>query len=93
MSPGSTIELYKPAFEGYIMPFLRRFEPDLLIVSAGYDANRDDPLASISLQPEDYGLFTEYCLQLTSKIVFGLEGGYDLPSLSQSVVATLEKCL
>ncbi|CAC5341017.1 MULTISPECIES: histone deacetylase family protein [Planktothrix] len=93
MSPGSTIGLYKPAFEDYIMPFLRQFQPDLLIVSAGYDANADDPLASIALQPEDYGLFTEYCLQLTSKIVFGLEGGYDLPSLSQSVVATLEKCL
>jgi len=93
MSPGSTMGLYKPAFEGYIMPFLQQFQPDLLIVSAGYDANADDPLASIALQPEDYGVFTEYCLQLTSKIVFGLEGGYDLPSLSESVVATLEKCL
>jgi acetoin utilization deacetylase AcuC-like enzyme len=93
MSPGSTMGLYQPAFEGYIMPFLQQFQPDLLIVSAGYDANEDDPLASISLQPEDYGVFTEYCLQVTSKIVFGLEGGYDLPSLSKSVVATLEKCL
>ncbi len=93
MSPGSTMGLYQPAFEGYIMPFLQQFQPDLLIVSAGYDANADDPLASISLQPEDYGVFTEYCLQVTSKIVFGLEGGYDLPSLSKSVVATLEKCL
>lgn len=93
MSPGSTIELYKPAFERGVLPFLQQFQPDLLLVSAGYDANQDDPLASISLQPEDFGLFTEYCLQLTSKIVFGLEGGYDLPSLSQSVVATLEKCL
>lgn len=93
MSPGSTIELYKPAFQHYILPFLQQVQPDLLIVSAGYDANQDDPLASISLQPQDYGLFTEYCLQLTSKIIFGLEGGYDLPSLSQSVVETLEKCL
>lgn len=93
MSPGSTIELYKPAFQHYILPFLQKFQPDLLIISAGYDANADDPLASISLQPQDYGLLTEYCLQLTSKIVFGLEGGYDLPSLSQSVVETLEKCL
>lgn len=93
MSPGSTIALYKPAFESYVLPFFSQFQPDLLIVSAGYDANEDDPLASIALQPQDYGLFTEYCLQLTSKIVFGLEGGYDLPSLSQSVVATLEKCL
>ena len=64
-----------------------------MIVSAGYDANHNDPLAGISLQPEDYGLFTEYCLQITRKILFGLEGGYDLPSLSQSVLATIETCL
>ncbi|MEL7036743.1 MAG: histone deacetylase [Cyanobacteria bacterium J06592_8] len=93
MSPGSTGELYHQAFEQKVMPFLNRFQPDLLIVSAGYDANRDDPLAQISLSPQDYGIFTEYCLQLTSKILFGLEGGYDLPSLAQSVVATIETCL
>ena len=72
---------------------MKNFQPDLLIVSAGYDANHDDPLANISLRPEDYGLFTEYCLKLTRKIVFGLEGGYDLASLAQSVVATIESCL
>jgi acetoin utilization deacetylase AcuC-like enzyme len=93
MSPGSTVELYKGAFESKVMPFLQNFQPDLLIVSAGYDANHDDPLANISLYPQDYGLFTEYCLQLTSKILFGLEGGYDLTSLAQSVVATIESCL
>lgn len=92
MSPGSTIALYQPIFEQKVVPFLANFQPDLLIVSAGYDANHDDPLASISLQPKDYGLFTDYCLQITHKILFGLEGGYDLPSLSQSVVATVERC-
>ncbi|MGF1494789.1 MAG: histone deacetylase [Microcoleaceae cyanobacterium] len=91
--PGSTIAIYQAAFEQQVMPFLRNFQPDLLIVSAGYDANHHDPLASISLQPEDYGQLTDYCLQLTSKILLGLEGGYDLPSLSQSVVVTLERCL
>ncbi len=93
MSPGSTMAIYQPIFEQKVIPFLTNFQPDLLIVSAGYDANHDDPLASISLQPKDYGLFTEYCLQITPKILFGLEGGYDLPSLSQSVVATIESCL
>ncbi|MEA5517716.1 histone deacetylase [Limnoraphis robusta] len=93
MSPGSTIALYKGAFEQKVMPFLQSFQPDLLIVSAGYDANQDDPLAQISLHPEDYGLFTQYCLQITSKILFGLEGGYDLVSLAQSVVATIASCL
>lgn len=93
MSPGTTMAIYQPTFEQKVVPFLANFQPDLLIVSAGYDANHDDPLAGISLQPEDYGTFTKYCLQITSKILFGLEGGYDLPSLSQSVVATIESCL
>ncbi len=64
-----------------------------LIVSAGYDANANDPLASVNLQPEDFSLFTEYCLSITRKIMFGLEGGYDLPSLAKSVIATIQTCI
>jgi acetoin utilization deacetylase AcuC-like enzyme len=93
MSPGSTLADYQPMFEQKVMPFLNEFQPDLLIISAGYDANAADPLAGIDLQPQDYGLFTEYCLQLTRRIVFGLEGGYHLTALAQSVVATIESCL
>lgn len=93
VTTGSTRKDYEPLFQDRVIPFLSRFQPDLLIVSAGYDANRDDPLAGISLQPKDYGVFTRYCLQLTHRIVFGLEGGYDLPSLAQSVQATIESCL
>lgn len=91
--PGSDIGIYQPVFEKKVVPFLSDFQPDLLIVSAGYDANADDPLASINLQPEDFGLFTDYCLGITRRILFGLEGGYDLPALSQSVLATIEHCL
>ncbi|WP_445638218.1 Histone deacetylase domain-containing protein [Nostoc sp. DSM 114161] len=91
--PGSDITVYQPLFEKKVVPFLTNFEPDLLIVSAGYDANAADPLASINLQSEDYGLFADYCLGLTRKILFGLEGGYDFDALSQSVVATIERCL
>ncbi|HEY9738448.1 MAG TPA: histone deacetylase, partial [Trichocoleus sp.] len=72
-----------------VMPFLRSFQPDLLIVSAGYDANQADPLASMALQPQDYGQFTQLCLGLISKILFGLEGGYDYTALSQSVLSTI----
>ena len=75
--PGSDISVYQPLWETKIVPFLANFQPDLLIVSAGYDANAEDPLASINLQPKDYALFTDYCLGLTRKIIFGLEGGYD----------------
>ncbi|MFN6484337.1 MULTISPECIES: histone deacetylase [unclassified Nostoc] len=91
--PGSDITVYQPLFENKVVPFLANFQPDLLIVSAGYDANAADPLASINLQPEDYALFTDYCLGVTRKILFGLEGGYDFDTLSQSVVATIGRCL
>jgi acetoin utilization deacetylase AcuC-like enzyme len=91
--PRSDITIYQPLWERKILPFLTDFQPDLIIVSAGYDANADDPLASVNLQPENYGLFTDYCLGVTRKILFGLEGGYDLPSLSQSVISTIERCL
>lgn len=91
--PGSDIKIYQSVFEKKVVPFLSSFQPDLLIVSAGYDANADDPLASINLQPQDYGLFTDYCLGITRKILFGLEGGYDFDALSQSVLATIERCI
>lgn len=93
MPAGSTFADYDPLFQQKILPFLQQFQPDLLIVSAGYDANRADPLANIALQPNDYGVFTQHCLQITSKILFGLEGGYDYQTLAQSVVETIEPCL
>ncbi|PZV13827.1 MAG: histone deacetylase [Pseudanabaena sp.] len=93
MRSGSAIAEYLPVFENQIMPFLRKFNPELLIVSAGFDANADDPLASILLKPEDFGIFTKLCLELTPKILFGLEGGYDFDSLSKSVIAVIEQCL
>ena len=93
ITPGSTFADYQPTFEEKVIPFLQKASPDLLLVSAGYDANRADPLASVALQPDDYGHLTRYCLALTPQVLFGLEGGYDYPSLSQSVVSTLEACL
>lgn len=93
VSAGSTIIEYQQLFEQKIIPFLQQFAPDLLIISAGYDANHDDPLAGVSLQPEDYGTFTKYCRQITPKILFGLEGGYHLEALAKSVEHTLFNCL
>ena len=93
VSPGSTLKEYQGFFDQLVMPFLSNFNPDLLIVSAGYDANHDDPLAGVSLQPEDFGVFTDYCLKITRRILFGLEGGYHLDALARSVVTTLKHCL
>jgi acetoin utilization deacetylase AcuC-like enzyme len=93
MEVGSKIADYQQVFEQEVMPFWQNWQPDILIVSAGYDANRDDPLAGISLEPTDYNLLTKYILQITNCPLFGLEGGYHLEALSQSVVATLSSCL
>ena len=91
--PGSTIRDYEPLFTLEVIPFLQNFQPDIIIVSAGYDANQQDPLASIALQPEDYGLLTKHLLKVDSRLLFGLEGGYHLEALGRSVVATLTSCL
>ena len=93
LSPGSQIADYQLAFEAKIIPFFQNWQPDILIVSAGYDANQADPLAEMSLAPSDYKLLTEYILKIAKIPLFGLEGGYHLPSLAQSVVATLSTCL
>lgn len=90
--PGSSMTEYQPIFTERVIPFLADFAPDLLLVSAGYDANAADFIASIQLKPADYGAFTKLCLEITPKIVFGLEGGYELDSLAQSVVETLKPC-
>jgi len=93
VAPGSTLADYQPKFESAVVPFLREAAPDLLIVSAGYDANHADPLAGVSLKPRDFGLFTRYCLEIQPQILFGLEGGYDYDALAQSVVETIAACL
>lgn len=93
MYPGSGTNEYLTAFESKVLPFLTEFQPNLLIVSAGYDGNVADPLASIHLHSEDFGRFTDYCLQITPRVLFGLEGGYALQELAESVVATIARCL
>jgi acetoin utilization deacetylase AcuC-like enzyme len=90
---GSTLADYQPAFEQKITPFLKTFQPDLLIISAGYDATSADPLGGMALQPQDFGTLTRYCLEVTPRLMFGLEGGYDFDAIAQSVVATIAACL
>ncbi|MEB3225132.1 MAG: histone deacetylase [Synechococcus sp.] len=90
LKPGADREIYIKKFQQVILPRLQAFQPDLLIVSAGYDANAKDPLAGMNLQPQDYKAFSEFCQQLHCPIMFVLEGGYHLQALAESVVATLE---
>ncbi|MEB3248721.1 MAG: histone deacetylase [Merismopediaceae bacterium] len=93
IAPDSTIKDYCQLFEEEVLPFFQDFNPELLIVSAGYDANQADLLSKINLQPQDYALLTRYSLTIAPKVLFGLEGGYELDSLSRSVLATVQECL
>lgn len=93
MRRGSAWAQYQPQFEATVAPFLKRFDPDFLMISAGYDATRDDPLASIALDPEDFGALTHYCRAIQPNLLLGLEGGYDYDSLARSVIATIAACL
>lgn len=93
LPPGSDGQDYRHCFESTVLPFLRAWQPQLLIVSAGYDAAAADPLASMRLQPADYGDLTQQLRSLQIPMLFGLEGGYDLTALSASVAVTIAACL
>lgn len=90
---GTTLDLYQHLFEQQVIPFLSQFNPQLLIISAGYDATRADHLANVALEPPDYGILTKLCLRIHPQLLFGLEGGYNYEALSDSVIATLQALL
>lgn len=86
---------FRIALEADWLPALEAQEPDLILVSAGFDAHRDDPLAGLNLAEEDYRWLAELILaearvHCQGKVVSALEGGYDLAALARSVHAYLE---
>ena len=83
---------FRAAFENVILPQLRKFSPELIIVSAGFDAHYRDPLASLNLRADDFGWVTQKLMDVADasaggRIVSVLEGGYDLQGLKESVAA------
>ena len=94
LAPGAGSLEFREAYEDTILPALRSFNPEILIISAGFDAHARDPLAQLNLQTEDYAWVTEQLLDVASKFCDGrvvglLEGGYDLDALRESVQAHL----
>jgi len=77
---------------GELIPVVKEFAPDWVLVSAGYDGHDLDPLADLRLVEADYGFLgqTVAALAPPGRLVFFLEGGYDLGALKRSVAATLE---
>ena len=95
MAPGSGDDEYRRAFEERILPAIDEFRPDFLLISAGFDAHRSDPLANIMLTTEAFGWMTRRLrLQAESlckgRVVSVLEGGYDLNALADSAQAHVE---
>ena len=81
---------YLAAFEYCIMPACRQFSPDLIYVSAGFDAARGDPLGGCDVTPSGYGQMLHQLTSLANgKVIVVLEGGYNLRSIAASAVACL----
>ncbi len=83
---------FREAFAARVLPALDRFRPDLVVISAGFDAHWRDPLADISLNEADFAWATSRLMEVADRacagrIVSVLEGGYDLAGLAESVAA------
>jgi acetoin utilization deacetylase AcuC-like enzyme len=91
MQPGEGDREYRGAFAEKVEPSLMEFRPEFLLISAGFDAVRADPIAHMQLEPASFGWMTEALVQVADKccggkLVSTLEGGYDLAALGKAVV-------
>ena len=95
---GTRGDRFRAAFEERILPALNGFEPELVFISAGFDAHNDDPLAQLCLLEEDFAWATEKIKGVADahaqgRLISVLEGGYSLPALARSVEAHLQAML
>jgi acetoin utilization deacetylase AcuC-like enzyme len=89
LAPNSGSAEFRAAVEKEVLPALRAFKPDFLLISAGFDAHRADPLANLQFEDADYRWVTEKLLEVAGeccggRVVSTLEGGYDLNALASS---------
>jgi acetoin utilization deacetylase AcuC-like enzyme len=91
MPPGATGDVYLRAFDEVIAPVVTRFAPTWLLISAGFDGHRADPLTELGLTAGDFPLLTARALQFVppGRCVAMLEGGYDLDALSSCAASVL----
>jgi acetoin utilization deacetylase AcuC-like enzyme len=89
LAAGTSERGFNDAFEYEALPALRNFDPGLLIVSAGFDAHRDDPLCNLGLSSAAFGEMTRAVREIGAGPVMILEGGYDLTALFESVSEVL----
>lgn len=89
LAADSGSDAFRKAWQRTLLPALEAFGPELLIVSAGFDAHREDPLAQLRLETEDFGWITSQLAEIADRCASGrmisvLEGGYDLDALAAS---------
>lgn len=94
LRPMSGSAAFRRAFSERVLPALDGFRPNLLLISAGFDAHRDDPLAQLMLEEGDFAWATKELVELArrharGRVVSTLEGGYDLAALGASAAAHL----
>jgi acetoin utilization deacetylase AcuC-like enzyme len=90
MSAGSGDEEYLRAFDHAVAPAVERFEPELVLVSAGFDAHEADPLAGMRVTARGFVALARRCAALAPRVAAVLEGGYNLATLPGLVGAALE---
>jgi acetoin utilization deacetylase AcuC-like enzyme len=95
LAPRAGGAVFRREYEAKVFPRVRAFKPDLILVSAGFDAHREDPLADLMLETEDFRWVTERLCDLADELCGGrlvscLEGGYDLDALAESVAAHVD---
>ena len=95
---GAGDELFLNKLRTVVAPALKRYAPQLILISAGFDAHADDPLGSLEVSDEGYRKMTELLLAVArehtaGKLISFLEGGYNLPALARSVRAHVEALL
>lgn len=98
LSPESGSDLFREAVRARVLPAIASFAPDMIIVSAGFDAHYRDPLAQINLTEEDFDWATGQLMDMAARrcgnrLVSLLEGGYDLQGLSYSVGAHVKRLM
>ncbi len=92
LRPGDGGSQFREAFQSRILPRLKDFKPDLIVISAGFDAHTRDPLANLNLLEADFAWATQQIMAIADqsaqgRVVSVLEGGYDLQGLAGSVAA------
>jgi acetoin utilization deacetylase AcuC-like enzyme len=95
LRPGDGGDAFRDALANRVLPALSDFAPDLVLISAGFDAHHDDPLSDIHLVEDDYAWATYRIAEIAQKFAGGrvislLEGGYDLRALAQSVAVHIK---